>query len=97
MRNVEEPLNTTARRKQWMTSTGIALMVVSLPLWVVLPIIPFLPLSVEERATFAGGLIILAEILFWCGAALAGPAAVRRMKSWWRSTPEPTEPSQASD
>ena len=71
-------------------------MVVSLPLWVVLPIIPFLPLSVEERATFAGGLIILAEVLFWCGAALAGPAAVRRLKSWWRSPPKPTEPPQAS-
>ena len=65
---------------------GVILMGLSLALWVVLPLVPFLPLSVTERAGFAGTQIIVAEVAFWGGAALAGPTAARRMRSWWRST-----------
>ena len=59
-------------------------MVFSLALWVALPVLPFLPLSVAAKATGAGALIIVAEVAFWGGAVLAGPDAARRMRSWWR-------------
>lgn len=65
---------------------GVILMGLSLALWVVLPLVTFLPLSVTGRAGFAGTQIIVAEVAFWGGAALAGPTAARRMRSWWRST-----------
>ena len=63
---------------------GVVLMVFSLALWVALPVVPFLPLSVTAKATGAGALIIVAEVAFWGGAVLAGPTAARRMRSWWR-------------
>ena len=63
---------------------GVVLMVFSLALWVALPVVPFLPLSVAAKATGAGTLIIVAEVAFWGGAVLAGPTAARRMRSWWR-------------
>ena len=63
---------------------GVVLMGSSLALWVALPLVPFLPLSVAAKATGAGSLIIVAEVAFWGGAVLAGPTAARRMRSWWR-------------
>ena len=63
---------------------GVVLMGFSLALWVALPVVPFLPLSVAAKTTGAGALIIVAEVAFWGGAVLAGPTAARRMRSWWR-------------
>jgi hypothetical protein len=59
-------------------------MSLSLLLWVCLLGIPFLPLSVAGRGTVATVLIVTAEVVFWVGAAIAGPAATRRIRSWWR-------------
>jgi hypothetical protein len=56
----------------------------SLPLWVVLLGVPFLPLSVAARGVVATSIVIVAEVAFWGGAVMAGPEAARRMKSWWR-------------
>ncbi len=63
---------------------GVTLMVASLPLWLVLPVLPFLSISGRAQATVAGMTVVLAEVAFWGGAALAGPSAVRRLKSWWK-------------
>ena len=58
----------------------------SLALWVALPIVPFLPIHVGVKAIVAGSQVVVAEVAFWLGAALAGPEAARRMRSWWRSS-----------
>ena len=62
---------------------GVVLMGLSLALWVALPIVPFLPIHIGTKATVAGSQVVVAEVAFWLGAALAGPEAARRMKSWW--------------
>ena len=59
-------------------------MVGSLPLWLGLLGVPFLPLSVAARGVVATSIVIIAEVAFWGGAVLAGPEAARRMRSWWR-------------
>ena len=63
---------------------GTILMVSSLPIWPLLLLVPFLPLGIAARGAVGTGMVVLAEILFWGGAALAGPEAVRRVRSWWR-------------
>ena len=63
---------------------GVILMSASLGLWILLPGVPFLPFSVAARGTVGTALIVVAEVIFWGGAALAGPEAARRMRSWWR-------------
>ena len=70
-----------------MTRIGVVLMVSSLPLWLVLPILPFIGISIAAKAMAARVVVVVAELMFWGGAALAGPAAVRRVKGWWRSQP----------
>ncbi len=70
-------------RSRW-AFVGVVLMSWSLLLWVSLLGVPFLPLSVVARGTVATGVIVVAEVAFWSGAVMAGPAAARRMRSWWR-------------
>jgi hypothetical protein len=63
-----------------MAKTGLGLAIGSLIPWMLLPVLPFLPLSVAQKAMGAGGLLVLAEVLFWSGALLAGPAIVHRYR-----------------
>ena len=67
-----------------MTRIGVVLMVGSLPLWLVLPILPFVGISTAAKAMAATAVVVIAELMFWGGAVLAGPAAVRRLKGRWR-------------
>jgi hypothetical protein len=67
----------------------VILMGASLPLWPLLLGVPFLPLGVAGRGTVATALIVVAEVMFWAGAALAGPEAARRMRTWWRRPKRP--------
>ncbi len=70
---------------------GWALLVASVLCWVPLPILPFVPIETESQITYAGVLVVSAEVAFWSGAALAGPEAARRMRSWWRRNPKPQD------
>ena len=71
----------------WPARFGMAGMVLSCVLWLPLPFLPFLPVEASTKAWAAGGLVAAAELLWWGGAALAGPEAVRRLRSWWRRRP----------
>ena len=67
-----------------MTRIGLLLIVASLPLWLMLPVLPFLEISIAAKATATTVVVVVAELMFWGGAALAGPGAVQRLKGWWR-------------
>ncbi len=80
---LEGPASEGASANRWLRA-GVALMAISLLFWAVLPVIPFLSLPAETRAALAGAVLLGAEIVFWLGAVLAGPEAVKRVKSWVR-------------
>ena len=75
---------TEATMFRYMTRIGLLLIVVSLPLWFVLPVLPFLGISIAAKATATTVVVVVAELMFWGGAALARPGAVQRLKCWWR-------------
>ena len=79
-----EAVTERPNRQSRVAVIGVVLMGLSLALWVALPIVPFLPFQVGVKATVAGSQVVVAEVAFWLGAALAGPEAARRMRSWWR-------------
>ncbi len=62
------------------TTAGYTLIGSSFALWLPLPLLPFLPLSMSHRAGLGGGLVIAAEFAFWAGLVLAGPEAARRVR-----------------
>ena len=72
-------------RNRW-AFAGVILMSLSLLLWVSLLGVPFLPVSMAGRGAVATAVIVVAELAFWVGAAMAGPEAARRMRSWWRTS-----------
>ena len=82
-----EPPSTgpTPPRSRW-AFAGVILMSLSLLLWVCLLGVPFLPVSMAGRGAVATAVIVVAEVAFWVGAAVAGPEATRRMRSWWRTS-----------
>ncbi len=85
----ERPPDRAAPRPSRWAVVGVILMSASLGLWILLPGVPFLPLGVAARGTVATAVIVVAEVIFWGGAALAGPEAARRMRSWWRRPKRP--------
>lgn len=84
---VPAPCRDGAPRSGRWARVGVVLMVSSLPLWPALLAVPFLPLSLAGQGAVATGIVVVAEVAFWGGAALAGPEAARRMRSWWRRRP----------
>lgn len=52
---------------------GVALILLSGALWFSLFAIPFLPLTVGQKAAIAGADFVAVQIAWWVGAALSGP------------------------
>lgn len=63
---------------------GVALILLSGVLWFSLFAIPFLPLTVGQKAALAGADFVAVQIVWWIGAALAGPKFVAKLKSWFK-------------
>jgi hypothetical protein len=53
-------------------------------LWFSLFAIPFLPLTIGQKAALAGADFVGVQIAWWVGAALAGPELVAKLKSWFK-------------
>ena len=63
---------------------GVALIVLSGILWFSLFAIPFLPMTVAGKASLGTAVFVGVQIAWWAGAALVGPEAVNKMKSWFK-------------
>lgn len=61
---------------------GISLIITSLIFWIAPLIVPFLPLTGQLKAMIISGAIIIAEILFWIGAILAGKEVAMKVRSY---------------
>lgn len=60
---------------------GIVLILLSGVLWFSLFAIPFLPLTIGQKAALAGADFVGVQIAWWVGAAMAGPKLVSELKS----------------
>jgi len=62
-----------------MQKLGLILIIVSFSPWLAIAIIvPFLPISVAQKALLVPALLVLAEVLFWLGALLLGKEVVQK-------------------
>jgi hypothetical protein len=60
---------------------GVMLILLSGVLWFSLFAIPFLPLTIGQKAALAGANFVAVQFAWWIGAALAGPELVARLRS----------------
>lgn len=61
---------------------GIGLILLSGLLWFSLFAIPYLPLTLGQKAALAGADFVGVQIAWWTGAAFVGPQTVARLKLW---------------
>ena len=66
----------------WRKTLGYGLLVVSCIAWALLPIIPFIDITTTEKAAWAGGMFIFAEVTWWLAVPLLG----KELLAWSRAT-----------
>jgi hypothetical protein len=69
------------RKKNWKLKLGLILIIISIPLFLSLPIIPFLHLESNQKITLTSIIFISAEIIFWSGGLLVGKELFQKYKS----------------
>jgi len=73
--------------RMWFRIGLLAIMLSFVP-WVGLALAPFVGLSVSEGVGLIGAAIVVAEVLFWAGLALAGKDTWHAVKAHgWRHAP----------
>ncbi|AFZ58899.1 transporter suffix domain-containing protein [Anabaena cylindrica FACHB-243] len=66
-----------------MKKLGLVLIIVSFFPWLAIAIIvPFLPISVAQKALLIPALLVLAEVIFWLGVLLVGKEVAQRYKRY---------------
>ena len=63
--------------------TGYFLIVISIPPYIALPIIPFLDFKLGEMAAYGTILYIISAITFYGGIALLGPEIIAKLKDFY--------------
>jgi len=67
-----------------MQRLGLILIVLSFVPWLAIAfILPFLPLSVAQKAISIPVLLVLAEIIFWLGVLLVGKEVAQRYRQYF--------------
>ena len=68
-----------------MRNLDIGLILLSGVCFFVMLSIPWMPLSVTQKAMLGGGLFVTVQVSWWVGAAILGPAAIKKISSWFSS------------
>ena len=63
---------------------GYILLAISCVAWLAVPVVPFLTLSAIEKASWVGGIIIFAEIVWWLAVLLLGKEIIEWCKNAWQ-------------
>ncbi len=82
----DESTTDEQRAKPYYVCFGATLIVVSGILWFSLFAIPFLQLTLSQKAALASGVFLGVQIAWWTGAALVGPTVVRDLTAWFRQS-----------
>ncbi|MBD2625826.1 transporter suffix domain-containing protein [Anabaena variabilis FACHB-164] len=66
-----------------MQKLGLILIIVSFLPWLTIAVIvPFLPISVAQKALLVPALLVLAEVIFWLGVLLVGKEVAQRYRRY---------------
>jgi hypothetical protein len=66
-----------------MQKFGLVLIIISFLPWLIIAVIvPFIPISLPQKAILVPALLILAEVLFWLGALLVGKEVVQKYRRY---------------
>ncbi len=69
-------------KKKWQFRLGLILVIVSIPMFFALFVLPFLKISVSLKLTITPILFAVAEVVFWVGSLLVGKEVIAR---YWKN------------
>lgn len=70
------------KEKNWKFKLGLGLIIFSIPLFLSLPLIPFLSLDNKTKITLTTIVFITAEVTFWSGGLLLGKDLFTKYKAY---------------
>ncbi|MBT3244767.1 MAG: transporter suffix domain-containing protein [Bacteroidetes bacterium] len=68
--------------KNWIFKLGVVLMIISVPFFLCIPIVPFLDVETKTKVTLTTILLVSGEVLFWAGGLLVGKELFTKYKSY---------------
>lgn len=83
--------------RNWKFKSGLILLILSVIVWLAIPVIPFLRTGSGTKITITTILIVIGEITFWTGGVLLGKELFAKYKSymnpknWFKSKSNPEE------
>ena len=72
----------TKNKPNWQLKLGIVIMVISVLMFLSLPVIPFLPLESKVKITSSTAVFITAEVTFYGGGFLVGKELFTKYKAY---------------
>ena len=69
-------------KKKWQFRLGLILVIVSIPIFFALFVLPFLEISVPLKLTITPIIFVVAEVVFWAGSLLVGKEVIAR---YWKN------------
>jgi hypothetical protein len=69
--------------KKWKIKLGAILMIVSVPAFFAIPLIPFLDIEGKVKITLSTVSLVVGEVLFWSGGLLVGKELYSKYKSYF--------------
>ncbi|MBI9034551.1 MAG: transporter suffix domain-containing protein [Bacteroidales bacterium] len=70
-------------QKNWKFKLGVVLMILSVPVFLGLVLIPFLDFDNKVKITLTTVTLIVAELMFWSGGLLLGKELFSKYKSYF--------------
>ncbi len=71
------------KKYNWRIKLGILLIVLCIPAFLAIPVVPFLELESKTKVTISTALLIIGEVLFWSGGLLVGKELFTKYKSYF--------------
>jgi len=71
------------KKYNWKIKTGVGLIIISIPLFLFLPAIPFLTIDSSVKIKLSTVIFIVAEITFWAGGLMVGKELFAKYKTYF--------------
>ncbi len=71
------------KKQNWKIRLGVGLMIVCIPFFLIIPVIPFLDMENSSKVTWSTVSLVIGEVLFWSGGLLLGKELFTKYKSYF--------------
>jgi hypothetical protein len=71
------------KKKNWIIRAGIFMIILCIPFFLILPVIPFLEMEADTKIKLSTISLVIGEVMFWVGGILVGKELFIKYKSYF--------------